>query len=82
VRCELDLSGLGYGQALGSCDYDNELSGSLKGKELVGWLIEYHLLKKDCFLVLGYFFNMPLIMLHTFQEEDNYIIIVCFRYIS
>jgi hypothetical protein len=31
----------------GPCEHGNELSGSVKGRELLGWLRDYQLLKKD-----------------------------------
>jgi hypothetical protein len=33
--CGLDASGLGYGPFASSCEYGNELSGSIKGREFL-----------------------------------------------
>jgi hypothetical protein len=45
-RCGLDLSGSGQGPAAGSYEHDNELLGSINGKELLDQLSDYQLLIK------------------------------------
>jgi hypothetical protein len=37
----------GYGPVASSCEHGNELSGSIKGGEIVDWINNYQLLKKD-----------------------------------
>ena len=44
----LDRAGSGQGQAAGTCDCGNELSGSIKCGEVLHYLKTYELLKKDC----------------------------------
>jgi hypothetical protein len=44
-RCGLDSSASGQGSVAGSCEHDNEPSGSIKGGEILDWL-----LKKDSVL--------------------------------
>jgi len=34
-RCGLDSSGSGYGPVAGSCEHDNQPSGSIKGREFL-----------------------------------------------
>jgi hypothetical protein len=46
-RCWLDLYGSGYGPVAGSCEHNNDLSGSIKGGEFLDWLSEDWLPKKD-----------------------------------
>jgi len=35
MRCGLGSSGSGKGPVVGSCEHDNELSGSLKSEEFI-----------------------------------------------
>jgi len=46
-RCGLDTSGSGLGPVAGCCEHGNEPSGSVKGGELLDWLRDCQLLKKD-----------------------------------
>lgn len=43
----MDTSGSGQEPGAGSCEYGNETSGSLKGKELFDQLSDHQLLEKD-----------------------------------
>jgi hypothetical protein len=38
MRCELDLSGSGYGEVESSCESGSESSGSVKCWALIEWL--------------------------------------------
>jgi hypothetical protein len=38
---------------VGCCEHGNEPSGSIKSKEFLDELSDYHLLKKDCSMELG-----------------------------
>jgi hypothetical protein len=40
-RYGLKASGSGEGPAAGSCEHGNELSGFMKGREVLNWLREY-----------------------------------------
>jgi len=46
-RCGLDISGSGSGSMAGSRDNGNESLGSVKGGEILDWLSDCKLLKKD-----------------------------------
>jgi hypothetical protein len=45
--CGLDASGVEQGNVAGSCEHDNEPSGSIKGGQLLDQLSDCWLLKKD-----------------------------------
>jgi hypothetical protein len=71
-RCGLDSSGSGYRQVVGSCEYGNESSGSIKGREFLDQLSDYQILTKDyapChyrfmyYLCPSYFSLLPLTVL-------------------
>jgi hypothetical protein len=36
------------------CEHSNELSGSMRGEELIEYMNEYHLLKKGCMELTDY----------------------------
>jgi len=46
-RCGLDAPGSEYGPVAGSCEHDNEPSGSLKGGEFFDHLSNCQLFRKD-----------------------------------
>jgi len=46
--CGLDSSGSGQGQVASCCEHGNEPSGTIKGREFIGYLSDCQLLKKDC----------------------------------
>jgi len=41
------LQNVTQGLRLGSCEHDNELVGSIKGREFLDYLSDYKLFKKD-----------------------------------
>jgi hypothetical protein len=43
----LDSSGSRWGPVEGSCEYGNELSGSIKCWEILEWVSDWWVLKKD-----------------------------------
>jgi hypothetical protein len=43
----LDRSGSGQGQVEGSCEHNDETSGSINCSEVLEWLHNWHLLKND-----------------------------------
>jgi hypothetical protein len=45
--CVLDASSTGWGSVAGCCVHGNERSGSIKGREFLGQLSDYNLLKKE-----------------------------------
>jgi hypothetical protein len=45
-RCELGLKDSGQGPLAGRCQHDNEPSGYVKFRDLLGQLRDYHLLKQ------------------------------------
>jgi hypothetical protein len=44
-KCGLDSSGTGCGPVAGSCEHDNEPSGSIKAEEFLDYLSDYYLVK-------------------------------------
>jgi len=46
-RLGFDCSGSGYGQVVGACECGYEPSGFIKCREVLDWLRNYSLLKKD-----------------------------------
>jgi hypothetical protein len=46
-RCGLKSSGSGWGPVAGSCEHDNEPSGSIKGGDFLYKLSDCQFLKKD-----------------------------------
>jgi hypothetical protein len=46
-RCGLDLAGSAQRLVAGSCEHDNEPSGSMKGGDFLDYLRNYQHLKKD-----------------------------------
>jgi hypothetical protein len=46
VGCGLDSPGPGLGPVAGSCEHDNETSGSIKGGEFLDQLSDYQFLKR------------------------------------
>jgi hypothetical protein len=65
--CGLDSSGLGCRPMTGSCEYNNEFLGSIKGKECFDSLSDYQLLKK----VMETICHPFLLIHHTFIQKHE-----------